>query len=96
MNRTYRHILPANSRAKYSVLGGRQFCASSDWLMVSLRRSPSGSLLAQPATRSIPVRSIKQNLFAISNFFVVIIPKSSDLLPAESRLMSHARSAWWL
>ncbi|OGI78903.1 hypothetical protein A3C65_00905 [Candidatus Nomurabacteria bacterium RIFCSPHIGHO2_02_FULL_41_150] len=26
---------------------------------------------------------------------VVIIPKSSDLLPAEPRLTSHARSAWW-
>src|SRR3989344_7498552 len=29
-------------------------------------------------------------------FLVVIIPKSSDLLPAEPRLTSHARSAWWL
>src|SRR3989344_4770624 len=27
---------------------------------------------------------------------VVIIPKSSDLLPAEPRLMYPAQSAWWL
>ena len=27
---------------------------------------------------------------------VVIIPKSSDSFQAESRMMSHARSTWWL
>lgn len=47
-------IICRRKAANYSVLGGSQSCASSDWLLVSLRCSPSGSLLAQLATRSNP------------------------------------------
>ncbi len=37
-----------------------------------------------------------EELVASNSSDVVIIPKSSDSFPAEPRLMSHARSAWWL